>query len=352
VTPAGIPLGDADNVIGQGVAVDPCNPAVVYWGNTPFGHDYAGLYRTTDFGASWTRFGSPTSDPNGYDTTTNFLEDPLHVRIDPNDTQHLYGGAGVRGANVGFWISHDGGFNWTKPDNWVSTGKQNGIFIDDVYDVAVDPSDFNHVLVSSHAAWSWPDSGPNPPGVLESTDGGTTWIVHQPQPTWDWGHTIHFLHSPELGVGDANTWLLGTQGDGMWRTEDAGATWTKVTDSCIEHGGGTIYYAKTGSLYASSVDGLLRSNDNGKTWETIKLGFKTIGIIGDGHSLYTGQSYAQGDYPILISDETDGLTWKPYGDGHVFQGNGPYNFAIDRSNGILYASMWSLGIWATKIDVP
>jgi hypothetical protein len=44
------------------------------------------------------------------------------------------------------------------------------------------------------------------------------------------------LYDPEKGIGNANTWLLGTQGAGYFRTEDAGQTWKKVSDSGIAHG--------------------------------------------------------------------------------------------------------------------
>ena len=40
------------------------------------------------------------------------------VRVDPNDSEHLYVGDGVRGSTMGFWISTDGGASFTKPAGW------------------------------------------------------------------------------------------------------------------------------------------------------------------------------------------------------------------------------------------
>ena len=253
ITPPGIPLGDAQNVIGQGFAIDPCNLSTVYWGTTPFDNAKGAVYKSVDGGGTWKRAG--------------LLDEPLHVRIDPTNPKHLYSGDGVRGGTLGFWVSNDGGDTWKKPDGWIAAGKAVG-FIDDTYDVAVDPTDFKHVLVSSHSAWGWDDTKwKRNAGVMETKDGGDTWIAHEPQPTWGAGHSINFLYDPDKGIGDANTWLLGTQGDGQWRTTDAGKTWTKVLTNDIFHGGGETYYSKDGKLYSTGVSPCLqRSTDNGATW--------------------------------------------------------------------------------------
>ena len=75
---------------------------------------------------------------------------------------------------------------------------------------------------------------------------------------------MKFLYNPALGIGNSQTWLLGTQGAGYWRTTDSGATWTKVSDNNITHGGSTIYYAQNKVLYASGRT--MHSSDNGATW--------------------------------------------------------------------------------------
>ena len=108
---------------------------------------------------------------------------PLHVRIDPNDSNHLYAGDGVRGSSPGFFVSTDGGINFVKPQGFVDALKAASIGTDDIYEVAADPSDFKHLLLSFHSAWGWTDTKWNmDAGVLESKDGGTTWIVHEPRP--------------------------------------------------------------------------------------------------------------------------------------------------------------------------
>ena len=145
--------------------------------------------------------------------------------------------------------------------------------------------------------------------VLESKDGGDNWIVHKPQ-GWGNGNAINFLYKPELGLGDSKTWLIGTQGSGTFRTTDAGATWKKVSDNGIQHGGGTIDYTKAGVLYATGGDTNQRSTDNGVTWTKVGPGGGYNGIVGDGKQLYTAKCF--GPTAMITSPETDGVTWKDF----------------------------------------
>jgi hypothetical protein len=337
ITPPGIPKGDPNTMIGQGLALDPCDMKTLYWGNTPFDSGtYGALYKSTNAGADWTKNAS--------------VSEPLHVRVDPRDPQHLYAGDGVRGGTLGFWVSTDGGETWTKPAGWTKAGTDGNAFIEDVYDVAVDPTDFDHVLASSHSAWGWTDSKWNTnAGVVESTDGGETWTLHEPGGPWGAGHSVNFLYNPEQAIGDSNTWLVGTQGNGQWRTTDAGETWTQATTHSIFHGGGETYYSKTGVLYASSGDGLLRSEDNGESFELISAaGNGNTGIWGDGNLLYTAPAYGFGAQAFRTSPEDDGMNWDT--GTQTIDGSGPFEMAFDATNGILYASMWFQGVWALKVE--
>jgi hypothetical protein len=353
ITPPGIEHGSPQTMIAQGITIDPCNMAVLYWGNTPFMSDTLGaVWKSTDAGGTWKILGDKAAAKQ-YQPTTTFLDKVLHVRVDPRDPQHLYAGQGVGGRYLGFWISKDGGENWSKTDAWLALAKSVG-FVDDIYDVAVDPTSFDHVLVSSHAAWAFgSDKYGTDAGVLETKDGGATWIVHDPIKGWGYGHAINFLYAPELGIGDSQTWLLGTQGDGQWRTTDGGKTWNKVLQNDIFHGGSDIYYSKTGVLYAAGYKPCLsRSKDNGATWETAaNIADGCTGVIGDGNLLYTAPSYAQGQQPFYVSPETDGMTWSKYkGGAQTWNDGGPYEMAFDPVNRILYSSDWFQGVWALKVD--
>lgn len=310
----------------QGMAIDPCNTSTLYLCIDSFNYqtDGGGVYKSIDAGATWKRVGQ--------------LEEPLRVRVDPKNPNHLFAVDGVRGGTQGFWISQDGGNNWTKPDEYKAL--MPSVFtIDDLYDIAVDPADFGHALITFHSPWATATAGQNS-GVLETTDGGTTWIPHQPQPTWGAGNNVWFLSN-------SSTWLVGTQADGFWRTADAGKTWKQVSKTQMTHGGGQLYKSKTGALYSACVAGIQRSTDDGVTWTTVGSIKPTSGVWGDGNRIYTHSAYGSGEDTFFFSPESDGITWSPLGTQKFT--DGPFEMALDGEQGIMYSANWGNGLLAMKV---
>lgn len=93
-----------------------------------------------------------------------------------------------------------------------------------------------------------------------------------------------------IDVLDENTWLMGAVTGGIWRSVNAGLSWTKVTDDMDAHsitsivqdtraGHENVWYAGTGESYGVnsqtsfealySGDGVLKSTDNGVTWSPL-----------------------------------------------------------------------------------
>ena len=221
----------------------------------------------------------------------------MHPRVDPKDPQHLYIGTGVRSSAMGFWVSNDGGNSWRLPPGFETWAASSGSY--DTYDIAVDPTDFNHVLVSFHSPWrNSPDSG-----VAESKDGGSTWVGHVIKGS-GYGNSASFLFNTALGIGNSSTWLVGTQGSGFWRTTDAGTTWNKVTTNVMTHGGNQIYYTSSGVLYSGGSPKMMRSMDNGLSWTTFGVDGPYTSVFGDGSHLYSARYY--GPAPFLSTSESDG----------------------------------------------
>lgn len=309
----------------QGFAIDPCNSSTLYLCVDSFDPAQGGgLYKSLDAGATWKKIGP--------------LDEPVRVRVDPKDPLHLYVADGVRGDTLGFWVSKDGGDTWLKPDGWKALSPSVYV-VDDLYDVAVDPADFSHALVTFHSPWVSGTAGQNA-GVLETKDGGDTWTAHQPQSTWGAGLNIWFLSN-------AKTWLLGTQADGYWRTEDSGATWVHVSTTPMFHGGGQLYKAKTGVLYLSSSTGVLRSSDDGVTWTSVGSVPPATSVFGDGTRLYTHSAYLIGSEPFYTSKESDGLTWTQL--NSQAWTDGPFEMAFDAKQGIVYSANWGNGLIALKV---
>jgi hypothetical protein len=162
ITPAGVPVDPAKNIFCQGMAIDHRNPSTLYLGIC--GYDVTknvGLYKSTDGGSNWKRVGH--------------LDEPVHVAVDPQNSNRLYCVDGVRGNTQGFWISNDAGETWTKPAGFNAVTAA-PVGTQDLYSLATEPGNFDHVLVTFHSPWN----AINNAGVLESLDGGLTWAVRQP----------------------------------------------------------------------------------------------------------------------------------------------------------------------------
>jgi photosystem II stability/assembly factor-like uncharacterized protein len=331
ISPAGVPFDASATSLTQGMTIDPCNPATIY---VCIRGEQSGLYRSTNAGSTW-QLVSPESMC-------------INVRVDPADPNHLYAGNGVGSGADGFWVSRDGGQTWEMPQGFLDAAGAPGVNVFDVYHVEPNPADFNHVLVSFHYYWQNPAWGDlSLAGVLETFDGGDSWIAHQPDPGWHaaGGYDVFFLHDPELGIGDERTWLYGTQGAGYWRTTDAGETWTKVSDVDMQHGGGQLYYTKDGVLYLSGAPSLLRSEDNGETWDEIGPPGAYLSVTGDGKALYTAQ---HGGGSFITARENDDTNWTTYPDDRTFF-EGPFQMSFDPYNRILYAANIRAGVWALRV---
>lgn len=304
-------------------AIDPSAADTLY-----VGIEGPGLIRSTDRGATWTALG--TSDPDPYDNESTFLDLPISIAVDPADSSHLYVTEGVRGAGNGFWVSHDGGASWRRKKS------------DDLTSRAIDPLDFNHVLVGTHNFM---------PSLFETEDGGETWTTIA-VPFGDGGSFgVRMLFDPATNQGDNRTWLL--HGPGHWRTSDAGATWTQVSEIGAVHGGDAQFYAPNGVLYSGAWDGMALSRDNGVTWERITQGIANGSFqtgVSDGTRLFTMQTNNWGtDVALLTSAATDGHSWQPYADGAQKFTLGANGLYLDAKNRILYSTNMAAGLWALKL---
>ena len=138
-----------------------------------------------------------------------------------------------------------------------------------------------------------------------STDGGDNWLDIGPNLPPDVG----FASNP--AVIDVNTFLLGTSNAdnaGLFRSVDAGATWTKVFDAPM-HGtpvieGDTIAWLTTGGTLAVSTDGLERRSSRQPARPA--AGRPSLVRLPD------GRLAALGERSIVISADL-GATWREVG---------------------------------------
>jgi photosystem II stability/assembly factor-like uncharacterized protein len=201
------------------------------------------------------------------------------IRIDPKDTNTIWVGTGepwVRNSvsvGDGIYKTTDGGDNWTRmglPDSERIAG------------IEIDPTDSKTVYAAAMGRL-WAAGGER--GLYKTTDGGTTWkrtlfvdentgcsgLAMDPKnpkvlfaAMWDYRRTGWSFRS-------------GGSGSGLYRSEDGGETWAKLTGDAKSGlpGGvlGRIVVAVAPSdpriVYAAveaQEGALYRSEDGGRTW--------------------------------------------------------------------------------------
>jgi photosystem II stability/assembly factor-like uncharacterized protein len=120
-------------------------------------------------------------------------------------------------------------------------------------------------------------------GVWKTTDGGNTW-----DPLFE-KQSVSSIGSIAVAPSDSNVIYVGTGeacirgnisfGDGVYKSTDAGKTWTNVGLKDTRHIGSVIvhpndpdtaYVAALGHAYGANAErGIFRTRDGGKTWEKV-----------------------------------------------------------------------------------
>ena len=222
-----------------------------------------GLYR---------REGNGTWTPLGPDQGPLFESDLDTMRFSHNNPNLiLLGGAdfGVAGFEGTIWRSTDAGQSWNKVfESSAGTFER----VTDI-EIVEDGTDQNMV-----AAWT-SESGDNIGGALRSTDGGASWFDSS-------SGLPAFFRGPRLCASptDPQTLLvsawLSFQSGGLFRTTDAGVTWTStgwtgnqtVGDvACHPLDDQTLFVTQL-----SGGDAVLRSQDAGATFTPFANGLENV----------------------------------------------------------------------------
>jgi photosystem II stability/assembly factor-like uncharacterized protein len=190
------------------------------------------------------------------------------LRIDPANPSHLWGSDGSK-----LLQSTDGGVTWTAPAS--------PDFGCEVLDLAYAPSSPSVLYVAGSKPEGFRCTVPYP-GLFRSVDGGASWTEA------DAGlprHRVAALavdpHDPQLVyAGDGGAPLALDVGDGVWKSTDGGASWTRAGDELAGHTMAALAASPvSGVLWAADDAGkVFRSSDGGTTWTDESDGLQTSSV--------------------------------------------------------------------------
>ncbi len=181
--------------------------------------------------------------------------------------------------------------------------------------IAPDPSDPNRVYVAAGTYTnSWAGNG----AILRSNDRGDSW-ARTDLPFKNGGNEDGRGMGERLIVHptDSKKLFFGTRRNGLWKSSDFGATWSKIASFPApetENGIGVSFlnFDAKGTLFAgvaSKTANLYQSSDNGATWQPVAGApqgfFPHHGVFASDGTLYL--TYSNGPGPNGISD---GAVWK------------------------------------------
>jgi photosystem II stability/assembly factor-like uncharacterized protein len=304
---------------------DPAQPNALY---TQF--NCQGIWKSVDFGQTWD--GPINSGANG--ATVGDCAGGITLARATNAGPPVLYLSCIRGSAMGYWISDNGGVDWTSYPVPHTMSPP-----------VVDPSDPSHLLMAADAV----------PALFQTTDAGRTWtaVPLDPGMTMYGGTSAIAFIDTGAAAATANTWLwLGpaTGGHvGTWRTEDGGMTWTHVETNERQSGMSPTYQPGPGAIiymagvYSTGGDGVLRSSDYGRTWTHLDAGIATI-VCGTAQRVY---SIGQGQFVSFESALQPGTgSWMPLGTPATMT-LGPWQAVVtnDGSHSLLVTANNQAGLW-------
>ena len=259
-----------------------------------------GLYKTTDFGETWTKVSANEESENFRD-----------IKYKPGNPNIVY-----TTSNVGFYRSSDGGENWTL------IGEEEGITATGRIVIGVSPANNNLVYLVIGGTFK---------GCFRSSDSGQSFTLQSDSP--------NILGGSYDGTDDRNqSWydlvihvdpnngnVVHTGGINMWRSNDAGVTW-KCTGHWTGDRTNTVhadhhtldYNPLNNRLYLGNDGGIYYTDNKGESWSDISVGLGIGQMYKLGVSATNKEKYMAGFQDNGSATHTpDG--WKTSGGGDGFE---------------------------------
>jgi photosystem II stability/assembly factor-like uncharacterized protein len=326
--------------------------ALLAAGDTIFaGVGYRGIYRSLDNGTSWSPANSGIqtehiaaivrSGATLIAAGSNYLYRSTNGRtwFLINNVFWAASGMAAFGPNIfaggfqGLIRSTDGGQTWSSRIDVPFIGS-----IDRLTSFAYDGATLYASTISS------PGSGGS--GVVRSTDGGTTWqpassgiervgvqqvildgttlvaaapdkgALLSPNGGASWTRSVEGIPyggNVRVLANRAEILYAGAQGDGVYRSDDYGVSWSWISgDLSVTLGNETVFSLITEDslLLAGTGHGVFRSTDDGASWSESNMGLPPTQVLGLA-LVRTGSNILLGTQDALYYSTNGGLSWNP-----------------------------------------
>ncbi|MBN1893252.1 hypothetical protein JW906_02110, partial [bacterium] len=257
------------------ILVSPDDPGQIYVATNG-----SGILKSTNGGASWVSKNTGISDLRIYE-----------MDFHPTNAAVLYAAAGKTsgGATDGFYRSTDSGESWQARKSGLPSNTY-------IFQLAVDQNN-DQVLYA----------GTNGSGIYRTDNAGSSWTAVNSGV--DAGTQIHaMLVHPT----NSNIILAGSHDGKVYRSTNQGSSWTKVSIDNLSQWVLDIAFhtGSTGTWYIGTYgQGVLKSTDNGQTWQTMNTGLTDLKIY---HLLYAHGMLLAGTEKKGLFCYTEGDGWVPW----------------------------------------
>ena len=356
-SPAGA-ISEADwYVVGGGesgyIAVHPDDPDIIFAGNhsngliTKYNHKTGQAHNVM----VWPE---PSSGWGAIDMKYRF-QWTFPITFSPHDSNILY----VAGNHI--FESTDGGSSWKtiSPDltrnDLTKLGPSGGPVTKDVTNAEYYCTVFSFAEspVQKGILWAGSDDGL----VHVSRDGGQNWNDVTPNDLPEWA-LVSIIEPSRYSAGSsylaATCYKLGDHAPYLFKTNDFGSTWEKITHGIAENDITRVIREdpiKRGLLYVGTESGVYLTIDDGGNWESIQLNLPIVPIhdlvIKDGDLVVAthGRSFwILGDIGILrqIADDFSLQNSHLFSSGNVYRYLPPRQYKTKLGGGKVYSRVGAL----------